>query len=95
MGALFEAPRQGLRVPDDLSVVGLDYFDWAPHIEPTLTAVHVPADELGRALGEAVVRYLDEGKPIDSIEVKARLLERSSTAPRCGRDGRARAGVRS
>ena len=24
MGALFEAPRQGLRVPDDLSVVGLD-----------------------------------------------------------------------
>ena len=95
MGALFEAPRQGLRVPDDLSVVGLDDFDWAPHIEPALTAVHVPADELGRALGEAVVRYLDEGKPIDSIEVKARLLERSSTAPRCGRDGRARAGVRS
>jgi LacI family transcriptional regulator len=82
MGALFEAPRQGLRVPDDLSVVGLDYFDWAPHIEPTLTAVHVPSDELGRALGEAVVRYLDEGKPIDSIEVKARLLERSSTARR-------------
>ena len=95
MGALFEAPRLGLRVPDDLSVVGLDSFDWAPHIEPALTAVHVPADELGRALGEAAVRYLDEGKPIDHIEVKAHLLERSSTGRRRGQGGSARVSVKS
>ena len=82
MGALFELPKQGLRVPDDLSVAGLDDFDWAPHIEPALTAVHTPNDELGRALGEAVVRHLDEGKPIDPIEVKVRLVERGSTARR-------------
>lgn len=82
MGALFEAPGQRLRVPDDLSVVGLDDFDWAPHIEPALTAVHASHDEAGRALGEAVVRHLDEGQPIDPIEVKVRLVERGSTAPR-------------
>ena len=95
MGALFELPRLGLRVPDDLSVVGLDDFDWAPHIEPALTAVHVPNEELGRALGEAVVRHLDEGKPIDHIEVKTHLQERSSTARRRGRGGSARVGVKS
>ena len=95
MGALFELPRQGLRVPDDLSVVGLDDYDWALHIEPALTSVHAPIDELGRALGEAVVRHLDEGKPIDSIEVKVHLEERSSTARLRGRGVRARVGVTS
>ena len=82
MGALFELPKQGLRVPDDLSVAGLDDFDWAPHIEPALTAVHASQDEVGWALGEAVVRHLDEGKPIDPIEVKAHLVVRGSTARR-------------
>ena len=95
MGALFELPRQGLRVPDDLSVVGLDDFDRAPHIEPALTAVHTPQDELGRALGEAVVRHLDEGRPIDPIKVNVHLEERSSTARLRGRGVRARVGVKS
>ena len=83
MGALFEAPRQGLRVPDDLSVMGLDDLDWAPHIEPALSVMHLPSREIGQATGEAIVQYLDEGKPIDPIEVKGHLLERSSTARRC------------
>ena len=90
MGALFEAPRQGLSVPDDLSVMGFDDLDWAPHIEPALTAVHLPTREMGQATGEAIVQYLDEGKPIDPIEVKGHLLERRSTARRCGRVGSAR-----
>ena len=84
MGALFEAPRQGLSVPDDLSVMGFDDLDWAPHIEPALTAVHLPTREMGQATGEAIVQYLDEGKPIDPIELKGHLLERRSTARRCG-----------
>ena len=92
MGALFEAPRQGLSVPDDLSVMGFDDLDWAPHIEPALTAVHLPTREIGQATGEAIVQYLDEGKPIDPIEVKGHLLERKSTARRCGRVGSAKGG---
>ena len=84
-----------MRVPDDLSVVGLDDYDWAPHIEPALTSVHTPIDELGRALGEAIVRHLDEGKPIDSIEAKVHLEERNSTARLRGRGVGARFGVKS
>ena len=90
MGALFEAPRQGLSVPDDLSVMGFDDLDWTPHIEPALSVVHLPTREMGQATGEALVQYLDEGKPIDSIELKGHLLERRSTARRCGRVGSAR-----
>ena len=92
MGALFEAPRQGLSVPDDLSVMGFDDLDWAPHIEPALTAVHLPTREIGQATGEAIVRYLDEGKPIDPIELKGHLLERRSTARRCALPTSASAG---
>ena len=45
MGALFEAPRQGLKIPDDLSVMGFDDLDWTPHFEPSLTTVHLPTHE--------------------------------------------------
>ena len=92
MGALFEAPRQGLRVPVDLSVMGFDDLDWAPHIEPALTTVHLPTREMGQATGEAIVQYLDEGKPIDPIELKGHLLERRSTARRCALPTSASAG---
>ena len=92
MGALFEAPRQGLSVPDDLSVMGFDDLDWTPHIEPALSVVHLPTREMGQATGEALVQYLDEGKPIDPIELKGHLLERRSTARRCALPTSASAG---
>ena len=54
--------------------------------------VHLPTREMGQATGEALVQYLDEGKPIDSIELKGHLLERRSTARRCGRVGSVKGG---
>ena len=70
--------------------MGFEDLDWAPHIDPALTAVHLPTRETGQATEEAIVQHLDEGKPIDPIEVKCHLLERRSTAGRCGRVGSAR-----
>lgn len=47
-GALVAAREAGLRVPDDLSVVGYDDVPLATDVTPNLTSVHVPHDELGR-----------------------------------------------
>jgi LacI family transcriptional regulator len=47
-GALVAAREAGLRVPDDLSVVGYDDVPLATDVTPNLTTVHVPRDELGR-----------------------------------------------
>ncbi len=80
MGALFEAPRQGLDVPRDLSVMGFDDLDWAAQIEPSLTTVHLPVARMGEAAARALVAHLDDGEPIRPVEVTGHLVERDSTA---------------
>lgn len=48
MGIMAEARTAGLRVPDDLSVVGVDDIWLADQIEPPLTTVALPRHEIGR-----------------------------------------------
>lgn len=47
-GAVMALREGGLRVPEDVSVVGYDDVPMAAHMWPPLTTVHIPAEELGR-----------------------------------------------
>jgi len=58
MGALRAAREAGLRVPDDLSVVGFDDVEQAALTNPPLTTVHQPVVEKGRQAAELLVRGL-------------------------------------
>ncbi len=83
IGAISAARRHGLRVPDDLSVVGFDDIDLASHTDPPLTTVHQPI----RQTGEEAVRLLrsvierPDGTPPDQRRLDTRLLIRGSTGP--------------
>jgi LacI family transcriptional regulator len=48
-GVLAVLREAGLRVPEDVSVVGYDDIPLALDVYPPLTTVHVPTEELGRA----------------------------------------------
>lgn len=48
-GAIMALREGGLRVPEDVSIVGYDDMPMAAHMWPPLTTVHIPAEELGRA----------------------------------------------
>jgi LacI family transcriptional regulator len=56
LGVLDKATRQGLRVPQDLAVVGFDDVPGGEHAFPKLTTVRV----LKEQLGELALRYLSE-----------------------------------
>ena len=47
-GAVMALREDGLRVPEDIPIVGYDDVSMAAHMWPPLTTVHVPAEELGR-----------------------------------------------
>lgn len=82
IGAFHAARVRGLRLPDDLSVVGFDDTSEADAAHPRLTTVHQPLRELGRMAVSLLVRLLDQHQfePLH-VELATRLVVRSSTAP--------------
>lgn len=78
-GAFIGARELGLRIPDDVSVVGFDDLDFAPALEPPLTTVRVPAREIGEEAGKYVVRML-EGNAAEPPVIAAQLIVRGSAA---------------
>jgi LacI family transcriptional regulator len=82
IGALKAARRRGLRVPDDLSIVGFDDTFQAEIATPTLTTVRQPLAELGR-MGVSLLTRLIEGQRLEAlrIELATTLVVRDSTGP--------------
>ncbi|MBI3745548.1 MAG: LacI family DNA-binding transcriptional regulator [Chloroflexi bacterium] len=79
IGALREA---GLRVPEDVSVVGFDDIPLAAYFDPPLTTIHLPATELGLAAGRALLDLIG-GRDVPRRSLLAtEIVIRSSTAPR-------------
>lgn len=78
-GALLELRGRGLRVPGDVALVGYDDFGLARLTTPTLTTVHVPAEQLGRLAAERLFLVIG-GHPAgpDRTVLPVRLVLRDS-----------------
>lgn len=80
---LYEAARElGLRIPEDLSVVGFDDLPVAPWVGPPLTTVRQPLTEMAEAAAKLVLDLgRDGGSPAATrVELATSLVVRSSTA---------------
>ena len=80
---VYEAARQlGLRIPEDLSVVGFDDIRLAAFFNPPLTTVAQPHREMGvLAIRLLLERIADRNLPVRSPLLPTTLKLRSSTAP--------------
>jgi LacI family transcriptional regulator len=79
-GARLAMYRHDIRVPSDVSLIGVDDQVEAPYMTPPLTSVRQPAFEMGSAVGKAMVDMLGRREfsfPQPSIEISVR----ESTAP--------------
>jgi LacI family transcriptional regulator len=79
---VYEAARQrGLRIPQDLSVVGFDDLPMARWVSPPLTTVRQPLADMGSVAAE-MLGALIEGVPLASrrVELATELVVRASTA---------------
>ncbi|BDA64209.1 MULTISPECIES: LacI family DNA-binding transcriptional regulator [Actinomyces] len=77
LGLMAGLDRQGLRVPEDVSVVGMDDHPHAAAAQPALTTVRLDFAEVGRRAARLALGV--EQGPV--IEVPTVLVERDSTAP--------------
>jgi LacI family transcriptional regulator len=87
MGALEAAGKMGLRVPDDLSIMGYDDQEMSRHTDPPLSTLVLPHYEMGRKAAELLIGLATRGaetRPA-TISVEGPLVERFSVADGPGR----------
>jgi len=81
LGAMRAAREHGLKVPDDLSVVGLDDLFLASYTDPPLTTVQQPKRQMGWLAAQILLDLLSGGRPEDQVTLGGKLIVRQSTAP--------------
>ncbi|MEU2622318.1 LacI family DNA-binding transcriptional regulator [Streptomyces sp. NPDC007157] len=79
-GAYKALRRHGLRVPDDISVTGLDDLALATAIDPELTTVRLDAELFGERGMHALLAVM-EGRAPEGRDIPVELVVRGSTAP--------------
>lgn len=81
-GAMARLHEAGLRIPDDVSVVGLHDAPVAAMLYPALTCVAMPTEEMGRVAATALIRALngEAPEPVAPLPPGA-LVVRASTGP--------------
>ncbi|MFI6527072.1 LacI family DNA-binding transcriptional regulator [Streptomyces uncialis] len=75
------AHARGLRIPEDVAVVGFDDSPLARAVRPALTTVHQPCREMGEAAVRMLADAIDHGTGPANASVPTRLVVRESTGP--------------
>ncbi|MCT9117814.1 LacI family DNA-binding transcriptional regulator [Cupriavidus gilardii] len=80
LGCLFEATALGIKVPDQLSIVGCDDLPISAEISPALTTIALESAKLGRMAAQALLSWLQDGVEPGRTELPVTLVERQTTA---------------
>lgn len=82
LNILFECQRQGIAVPDDLSIVGFDDLEIGRMCEPSLSSIAQPLEEIGRKAVEILLNQITSKNdtPPQSIVLPVQLIERNSSS---------------
>lgn len=83
MGVYQAAQRLGLRIPDDLSVIGVDDLEIiSAALDPALTTVALPHYEMGRRAVELVIHVIERSPTAGTtVQLTCDIVRRASIAP--------------
>ncbi len=81
-GGVIEAAKGlGIRIPQDLSLVGFDNRECGFYYTPKLTTVELPLGEMGRLAAQYLVEILEKRKPtLQNTKLKCKIIERDSVS---------------
>lgn len=80
IGALKCLADRGVRIPDDMAVIGFEDYDWADITVPPLSTIRQPVPELGLLAAQLLLRRINRtgGAETELHELKAELVVRGS-----------------
>ncbi|MEV7866376.1 LacI family DNA-binding transcriptional regulator [Streptomyces sp. NPDC088124] len=89
LGVIEACAERGLRVPEDVSVVGFDDIDAARSSAPALTTVRQPFEDMAAESIRVLGAVTDNPSPVPvRLDMSVDLVVRKSTGPPAGHDGR-------
>jgi DNA-binding LacI/PurR family transcriptional regulator len=80
LGAMWQIRACGLRIPDDLSVAGFDDLFISQFLNPPLTTVRQPMQQMGRMAMETLLHIFEGAGHTHNLRVEGQLIVRGSTA---------------
>jgi DNA-binding LacI/PurR family transcriptional regulator len=81
LGAMLWIRNRGLRIPEDISIVGFDDLYISQYLDPPLTTVRQPMRQMGRMAMETLLQIFAGAESGHDIRVPGELIVRKSTAP--------------
>ncbi|HKG92879.1 MAG TPA: LacI family DNA-binding transcriptional regulator [Gemmatimonadaceae bacterium] len=93
LGALEAIHSLGLRIPEDVAIVGYDDVPWALALNPPLTAIRQPSYEIGQRAAELLLRRIEEpNRSTTLVTLQPELVVRGSCG--AGKEAKIRARTR-
>jgi LacI family transcriptional regulator len=82
MGVMDAVRNRGLRIPDDISIIGFDNIPQSELVRPALTTVSQPLEKMGRVATQMLLDLLKNPKKVaERIELPTELVARESCLP--------------
>lgn len=81
VGAVRQAEKMGISIPDEVSITGFDDIELARIIRPSLTTVHVPHREMGRKAAIELIDMVETGSTGQSLRLETNVINRESLGP--------------
>ena len=78
VGALSIAHKQGIKIPDDISIIGYDNTNIAEMSYPPLTTVGQPFYEMGRKAVEMLIKKITSNEKAESVIMPFEIIERDT-----------------
>ncbi|PPA70623.1 LacI family DNA-binding transcriptional regulator [Jeotgalibacillus proteolyticus] len=82
IGAMNAIKSKGLRVPEDISIIGYDNILLSRYVQPSLTTIAQDTNALGYEAAKMLIAMLDQQKPPGNTIVKHELIVRNSSKKR-------------
>lgn len=81
IGAIKAIWKMGLKVPEDIAVIGFDDIEAGRYFKPSLTTIRPPLEDIGKEVIKLIIKIFDNPKKeIEEISLQAKLIVRESSA---------------
>lgn len=83
IGAMRAFKENGLRIPKDISIIGIDDIETAQYMSPMLTTIHIPLEELGKIAAQTLINRIQRKHKLPmKISLPFYIAKRESCAPK-------------